>query len=804
MSSSLNLEDFRIPLKELKRATKNFKHIEIRFWCKGKLSKRWQNRTAFIQRHNKEEYESHELEIGSWLHHEDITSFIGYCDEADDYIYMAYEYFDNNGNLSEFLNVDSHSFRMSWADRLKVCTRVAKVLNYLHSGVWEHGSVIHGNLKCKNILIDIDDMESIKVCGFKRSKLVPLNQPHQLHYCPEKLYRKRHTDPIYKETNLLNTGSDVYSFGVLMFDILHGTRGFGGHCRNNFDLHQLMNLVRGCDDNELYKLVDPNLKGEIDHRSLQIFTTLAYKCISFDIKERPKMNEIIKTIEKVSDITHSLGLSPEECSVRLTRTAVLDTSCGLYAVELDNHGSGLQNLLRTLGKLQIPIEEIRKVIGVEEFDRRISSKPCVMITHRGKFVDCCKYREFFFKHWIPQYPHDEEEDNKMLNELLLISSFHHENITPFVGFCCEDNNIIIATQYAVNRSLYLKLEIHDKNSYLAWAERLKICLGVARGLKCFHAGFGEQKVIHGDVKSKSILLYDNLESKIVGFGKSYLVPKSYPDTNVYLDGSGSLPYMDPFYRESGIPMVESNVYSFGVVLFQVLTGVLACKHPVEDERISMMNWVRRYNDEIDKLTDYRIRDEIDARSLSMFISIAYKCISFNLKDHPSMNQVVKRLEETLYIQENIVVEEHKERRRRFDAIITGGLTPPETKKKEPQPPQVRTHREGYLQIVASIEQYSDLGEMSLEEAIGRLKAYKERIKFKKGKQVNGQEKLMFTRHDNKGKNFKGRGRGKYKFSHNNNHEKFREEKKNRDTSSKKDDKDNFRKSRADHSKLTCY
>nr|GFC78077.1 zinc finger, CCHC-type [Tanacetum cinerariifolium] len=94
--------------------------------------------------------------------------------------------------------------------------------------------------------------------------------------------------------------------------------------------------------------------------------------------------------------------------------------------------------------------------------------------------------------------------------------------------------------------------------------------------------------------------------------------------------------------------------------------------------------------------------------------------------------------------------------------------------------------------------------MSLEKAIGRLKAYEERIKFKKGKQVNDQEKLMFTRHDNRGKNFRGRSRGKYKFSHNNNLEIFREEKKSGDTSSKKDDKDTFRKSRADHSKLTCY
>ena len=163
------------------------------------------------------------------------------------------------------------------------------------------------------------------------------------------------------------------------------------------------------------------------------------------------------------------------------------------------------------------------------------------------------------------------------------------------------------------------------------------------------------KVIHGDFKSKNILLYDNLEAKICGFGKSFLVSRSHPDTNVYEEAQGCKYYMDPVYSESCIPRVESNVYSFGVVLFEVLTGVLACNHPVEDERISMINWVRRYNDEIDKLIDYRIRDEIDARSLHTFKDIAYKCISFNMKDRPSMNQVVKRLEEAFYIQVSVII-----------------------------------------------------------------------------------------------------------------------------------------------------
>ncbi|GJU47969.1 zinc finger, CCHC-type containing protein [Tanacetum coccineum] len=110
----------------------------------------------------------------------------------------------------------------------------------------------------------------------------------------------------------------------------------------------------------------------------------------------------------------------------------------------------------------------------------------------------------------------------------------------------------------------------------------------------------------------------------------------------------------------------------------------------------------------------------------------------------------------------------------------------------------------FLQIVASIEQYSDLDEMTLEEAIGRLKTYEERIKHKKGRQVDNQEKLMFTRLDSRGKNFRGRGRGKPKFSHNNNHDRFREEKKDGETSQKNFNNNNFKKSNYDPSKTQCY
>nr|GEY35884.1 ribonuclease H-like domain, reverse transcriptase, RNA-dependent DNA polymerase [Tanacetum cinerariifolium] len=92
----------------------------------------------------------------------------------------------------------------------------------------------------------------------------------------------------------------------------------------------------------------------------------------------------------------------------------------------------------------------------------------------------------------------------------------------------------------------------------------------------------------------------------------------------------------------------------------------------------------------------------------------------------------------------------------------------------------------------------------MEEAIGRLKTYEERIKYKKGKQVDNQQKLMFTRHESKRKYFRGRGRGKHRFSQGKSREKFKEERKDEESSHRNFNRNNFKKSSYDTSKLQCY
>ncbi|GKB14997.1 zinc finger, CCHC-type containing protein [Tanacetum coccineum] len=113
----------------------------------------------------------------------------------------------------------------------------------------------------------------------------------------------------------------------------------------------------------------------------------------------------------------------------------------------------------------------------------------------------------------------------------------------------------------------------------------------------------------------------------------------------------------------------------------------------------------------------------------------------------------------------------------------------------------------FLQIVASIEQYSDLDEMSVDEAIGRLKTFEERLKSKKEIRVDSQESLMFTRHEGQGKPFRERGRGRFNQSRGQENNRFRSERKNWESSQnnfKKETDSNSNKFTHDKSKVLCF
>ncbi|CAH1440797.1 unnamed protein product [Lactuca virosa] len=306
-SSRLNLKNYSVPLEEINLATENFSPQRciggggFGYVYRGQLSKHWQDRIVAIKRLAKDSYQGerefrNEVEKISGFHHENIISFVGYCDEENEKI-IVYEY-ATNGSLDHHLKDQNKMCCITWVQRLKICLEAARGLNYLHVGRGEHNSVIHRDIKSANILLD-DNMVA-KICDFGLSRSGTKSHPSS-HIYTKVAGTQYYIDPTYIESNILRQESDVYSFGVVLFEMLSGmlvyqTRRIGEDMSDS-----LIKFVRRYYHSELHKLIDPNIIDQISYRSFYKFNEVACKCISYDFKKRPTFDMVIKSIEQALD-----------------------------------------------------------------------------------------------------------------------------------------------------------------------------------------------------------------------------------------------------------------------------------------------------------------------------------------------------------------------------------------------------------------------------------------------------------------------------------------------------------------------
>ncbi|XP_023771950.1 putative receptor-like protein kinase At5g39000 isoform X1 [Lactuca sativa] len=227
----------------------------------------------------------------------------------------------------------------------------------------------------------------------------------------------------------------------------------------------------------------------------------------------------------------------------------------------------------------------------------------------------------------------------------MLSVYKHQNIVSLLGFCDEKDQKILVYEYASNRSL----DLHLDNKDLMWVRRLKVCLGVARGLAYLHdPGETQQRVLHHDIKSSNILLDENWNAKIVDLGLSRFCPANQKYTFIVTNNTvGTVGYCDPLYLESGILTKESDVYSFGVVLFEVLCGRLCFVN-----NGSFTQLVRKHyrQNNLNEFVWGNIRDEIHPSSFKAFSTIAYQCLKSDNEKRPLMSDIVRGLETALQYQ----------------------------------------------------------------------------------------------------------------------------------------------------------
>ncbi|KAM0053745.1 putative protein kinase RLK-Pelle-LRR-I-1 family [Helianthus debilis subsp. tardiflorus] len=248
-------------------------------------------------------------------------------------------------------------------------------------------------------------------------------------------------------------------------------------------------------------------------------------------------------------------------------------------------------------------------------------------------------------------------------EIELLTSCKHSNIIPLLGFCDEGDELILIYEYASSGSLNYHLQNMSNNLNDTWAQRVKICLGVAKGLSFLHTTKGDrQEVVHRDIKSANILLHGNFEAKIGDFGLStFLSFRKDHYTRYSTTIAGTPGYMDPQYEKDGKLKKESDVFSFGVVMFEILFGTVAYDRKYDNAGLALVAKEHFENKTIKEMLDSKIKEEItqtlvssikgpNQESLDMFTKIAYKCLAEEQSERPTMEVVVQELENALLFQ----------------------------------------------------------------------------------------------------------------------------------------------------------
>ncbi|XP_023755156.1 nodulation receptor kinase [Lactuca sativa] len=237
-------------------------------------------------------------------------------------------------------------------------------------------------------------------------------------------------------------------------------------------------------------------------------------------------------------------------------------------------------------------------------------------------------------------------------EVEMLSKLRHCHLVSLFGYCNYEKEMILIYEYIPNGTL--EDHLHKLGTPLSWLQRLKICIGAARGLDYLHTGTGiEFGVIHRDVKSSNILLHERWAAKISDFGLSKIGPTNQPSTTVITGVKGTFGYFDPSYFTTGKLTRKSDVYAFGVVLMEVLCRKRAVDRTIDEDHWGLVMWAQDSIKEgnLKHIIDSGIRGQISIKCLKEFVQIAEKCLLRNPKLRPTMAEIVVGLNSVLASEE---------------------------------------------------------------------------------------------------------------------------------------------------------
>ncbi|KAL3623647.1 hypothetical protein CASFOL_032463 [Castilleja foliolosa] len=241
--------------------------------------------------------------------------------------------------------------------------------------------------------------------------------------------------------------------------------------------------------------------------------------------------------------------------------------------------------------------------------------------------------------------YDQQGGREFLAEVEILSRLHHRNLVKLIGICVEDRTRCLVYELIPNGSVDSHLHGCDKDrSPLDWSARLKIALGSARALAYLHED-SSPRVIHRDFKASNILLEDDFTPKVSDFG---LARTGLDEENSHVSTRvmGTFGYVAPEYAMTGHLLVKSDVYSYGVVLLELLTGrkpVDMSQPPGQENLVSWARPLLTNRPDLELIIDQSLVPNSSIDSIAKVAAIASMCVQPEVSHRPFMGEVVQAL-----------------------------------------------------------------------------------------------------------------------------------------------------------------
>ncbi|KAF6172184.1 hypothetical protein GIB67_024806 [Kingdonia uniflora] len=246
-----------------------------------------------------------------------------------------------------------------------------------------------------------------------------------------------------------------------------------------------------------------------------------------------------------------------------------------------------------------------------------------------------------------------QPDPEFLAQVSMVSRLKHDNVVELIGYCVDGSLRLLAYEFATNGSLHDIL--HGRKGVkgsqpgpvLSWATRVKIAVGAAKGLEYLHEK-AQPHIVHRDIKSSNVLLFEDDVAKIADFDLS----NQAPDMAARLHSTrvlGTFGYHAPEYAMTGQLSSKSDVYSFGVVLLELLTGRKPVDHTLPRGQQSLVTWAtpRLSEDKVRQCVDQRLGGEYLPKAVAKMAAVAALCVQYEADFRPNMSIVVKALQPLL-------------------------------------------------------------------------------------------------------------------------------------------------------------